>query len=95
MQDRLIARDACTVSIGGELAGRVTSGSPGAVFEKKYRHGVRSHGMQSARERKLPSEFARIRRQRASFRCRFISASRAGFSLSVLRLCCAKLKATG
>jgi len=34
MQDRLIARDACTVSIGGELAGRVTSGSP-APFLKK------------------------------------------------------------
>jgi aminomethyltransferase len=34
MQDRLIARDACTVSIGGQPAGRVTSGSP-APFLKK------------------------------------------------------------
>lgn len=34
MQDRLIARDACTVSIGGQEAGRVTSGSP-APFLKK------------------------------------------------------------
>jgi aminomethyltransferase len=34
MQDRLIARDACTVSIGGETVGRVTSGSP-APFLKK------------------------------------------------------------
>jgi len=34
MQDRLIARDACVVSIGGKPAGRVTSGSP-APFLKK------------------------------------------------------------
>ena len=34
MQDRLIARDACSVSIGGTPAGRVTSGSP-APFLKK------------------------------------------------------------
>jgi len=34
MQDRLIARDACDVSIGGKPAGRVTSGSP-APFLKK------------------------------------------------------------
>ena len=34
MQDRLIARDACTVSIAGRHAGRVTSGSP-APFLKK------------------------------------------------------------
>ncbi len=34
MQDRLIARDACVVSIGGLEAGRVTSGSP-APFLKK------------------------------------------------------------
>jgi aminomethyltransferase len=34
MQDRLIARDACPVSIGGASAGRVTSGSP-APFLKK------------------------------------------------------------
>jgi aminomethyltransferase len=34
MRDRLIARDACTVSIGGAQAGRVTSGSP-APFLKK------------------------------------------------------------
>ena len=34
MLDRLIARDACTVSIGGALVGRVTSGSP-APFLKK------------------------------------------------------------
>src|ERR1700693_4926568 len=34
MQDRLIARDACAVSIGGKPAGRVTSGSP-APFLKK------------------------------------------------------------
>jgi aminomethyltransferase len=34
MQDRLIARDACIVSIGGRPAGRVTSGSP-APFLKK------------------------------------------------------------
>jgi aminomethyltransferase len=34
MQDRLIARDACSVSIGGQEAGRVTSGSP-APFLKK------------------------------------------------------------
>jgi aminomethyltransferase len=34
MQDRLIARDACTVSIGGQTVGRVTSGSP-APFLKK------------------------------------------------------------
>jgi aminomethyltransferase len=34
MQDRLIARDACVVSIGGQPAGRVTSGSP-APFLKK------------------------------------------------------------
>jgi aminomethyltransferase len=34
MQDRLIARDGCPVSIGGQQAGRVTSGSP-APFLKK------------------------------------------------------------
>jgi aminomethyltransferase len=34
MQDRLIARDGCTVSIGGQPAGCVTSGSP-APFLKK------------------------------------------------------------
>jgi aminomethyltransferase len=34
MLDRLIARDACSVSIGGKPAGRVTSGSP-APFLKK------------------------------------------------------------
>ena len=34
MLERLIARDACTVSIGGKRAGRVTSGSP-APFLKK------------------------------------------------------------
>jgi len=34
MQDRLIARDGCEVSIGGKPAGRVTSGSP-APFLKK------------------------------------------------------------
>jgi aminomethyltransferase len=34
MQDRLIARDGCPVSIAGEQAGRVTSGSP-APFLKK------------------------------------------------------------
>ncbi len=34
MQDRLIARDGCSVSIGGAQAGRVTSGSP-APFLKK------------------------------------------------------------
>ena len=34
MLDRLIARDGCTVSIGGAQAGRVTSGSP-APFLKK------------------------------------------------------------
>jgi len=34
MQDRLIARDACVVSIGGNPAGQVTSGSP-APFLKK------------------------------------------------------------
>jgi aminomethyltransferase len=34
MQDRLIARDGCSVSIGGAPAGRVTSGSP-APFLKK------------------------------------------------------------
>jgi aminomethyltransferase len=34
MQDRLIARDGCGVSIGGRAAGRVTSGSP-APFLKK------------------------------------------------------------
>ena len=34
MQDRLIARDACMISIGGRMAGRVTSGSP-APFLKK------------------------------------------------------------
>ncbi len=34
MQDRLIARDGCVVSIGGQQAGRVTSGSP-APFLKK------------------------------------------------------------
>jgi aminomethyltransferase len=34
MQDRLIARDACAVSIGGQTVGRVTSGSP-APFLKK------------------------------------------------------------
>src|SRR5579872_6853940 len=34
MQDRLIARDACVVSIGSQPAGRVTSGSP-APFLKK------------------------------------------------------------
>jgi aminomethyltransferase len=34
MQDRLIARDACRVSIGGKQVGHVTSGSP-APFLKK------------------------------------------------------------
>ena len=34
MQDRLIARDGCLISIGGEQTGRVTSGSP-APFLKK------------------------------------------------------------
>jgi aminomethyltransferase len=34
MQDRLIARDGCLISIGGKQAGRVTSGSP-APFLKK------------------------------------------------------------
>ena len=34
MQDRLIARDGCPVSIGGKQTGRVTSGSP-APFLKK------------------------------------------------------------
>jgi aminomethyltransferase len=34
MQDRLIARDGCLVSIGGDQSGRVTSGSP-APFLKK------------------------------------------------------------
>jgi aminomethyltransferase len=34
MQDRLIARDGCLISIGGQRAGRVTSGSP-APFLKK------------------------------------------------------------
>jgi len=34
MQDRLIARDGCVISIGGQRAGRVTSGSP-APFLKK------------------------------------------------------------
>jgi len=34
MQDRLIARDGCLISIGGRRAGRVTSGSP-APFLKK------------------------------------------------------------
>lgn len=34
MQDRLIARDGCLISIAGEQAGRVTSGSP-APFLKK------------------------------------------------------------
>jgi aminomethyltransferase len=34
MQDRLIARDGCLISIGGKEAGRVTSGSP-APFLKK------------------------------------------------------------
>jgi aminomethyltransferase len=34
MLDRLIARDACLVSIDGKHAGRVTSGSP-APFLKK------------------------------------------------------------
>jgi aminomethyltransferase len=34
MTDRLIARDGCPVSIGGQQAGRVTSGSP-APFLKK------------------------------------------------------------
>jgi aminomethyltransferase len=34
MQDRLIARDGCAVSVGGQPAGRVTSGSP-APFLKK------------------------------------------------------------
>jgi aminomethyltransferase len=34
MTDRLIARDGCAVSIGGQQAGRVTSGSP-APFLKK------------------------------------------------------------
>ena len=34
MQDRLIARDGCPVSIGGQEVGRVTSGSP-APFLKK------------------------------------------------------------
>jgi aminomethyltransferase len=34
MLDRMIARDACTVSINGKEAGRVTSGSP-APFLKK------------------------------------------------------------
>jgi aminomethyltransferase len=34
MQDRLIARDACVVSIGGKPAGRVTSGSPAPYLKK-------------------------------------------------------------
>jgi aminomethyltransferase len=34
MQNRLIARDGCRVSIGGKQSGRVTSGSP-APFLKK------------------------------------------------------------
>jgi aminomethyltransferase len=34
MQDRMIARDGCLISIGGQRAGRVTSGSP-APFLKK------------------------------------------------------------
>jgi len=34
MQDRMIARDGCTVLIGGREVGRVTSGSP-APFLKK------------------------------------------------------------
>ncbi len=34
MQDRLIARDGCPVSIGGAPAGRVTSGSPAPYLKK-------------------------------------------------------------
>jgi aminomethyltransferase len=34
MQDRLIARDACTVSIDGRTVGRVTSGSPAPYLKK-------------------------------------------------------------
>jgi aminomethyltransferase len=34
MQDRLIARDGCSVSIGGAPAGRVTSGSPAPYLKK-------------------------------------------------------------
>jgi aminomethyltransferase len=34
MQDRLIARDGCLISIGGKQAGRVTSGSPAPYLKK-------------------------------------------------------------
>ena len=95
MQDRLIARDACTVSIGGKQAGRVTSGSPAPFLEEEHRHGLRSDGIQSAgngnRHRHPCESSARANRSDAVLQAKVAT----GFSLSLLFHCSPDANQTG
>ena len=75
MLDKRIGRDGYPVLIGGQEAGRVTSGCPAPFLKKNIGMAYVPPNAERRRARKSKSAFADRRRRRASSLCRFTSVN--------------------